>query len=95
MVAPGPQIHELIAVPMAGGVQAAKVNCVLALHGANRMVPPVAPFAALLMFAVVTVITASPIAGVADSALVLTKETYLVPEPAVVCSQPNPLATTV
>lgn len=93
--APGPQIQELIAVPIAGGVQAPKVVCVAALHGASRMVPPAPPEAVLFIFAVATEMTASPIPGVACNPVVVTVETNFVPEPAVVCSHPNALAATV
>lgn len=80
---------------MAGGVHAANVIWVEALHAARRTVPPDALFAALFMACVVTVITASPMAGVAFRPLVITVATYLVPEAAIDCSQPQPLETIV
>ena len=76
-------------VPTGGGRQAANVACVDALQGASRIVPPAAPAAALFNPCVVTVTTASPIAGVAESPVVVTVATYLVPEAATVCSQPQ------
>ena len=86
VAAPGPQSQELMGVPTAGGRQAAKVVCVAALQGARRIVPLAAPLAALANACVVTVTTASPIAGVAESPVVVIVATYLVPEAATVCS---------
>lgn len=91
-VVPGPQIQELMVLPAAGGLQAAKV-LTAASQGAILTVPPatkVLPLATLLIFAEVTVISASPETG---AVLLATPEveilaTYL--DVATELSQPKP-----
>ena len=83
-VVPGPQTQELTVVPIAGCKQA--VNVVdAAAHGAKRMVPS----APVPIPREVTMII-PPREAPGFEAVVLTVATYLVPEAAIVCSQPHP-----
>ena len=92
VAAPGPHIQEVIVPPTAGGMHVAKVVWVAAEQAAKAIVPPAAPPVALFMFWVRTVITPSVAMGVTANPEVVTVATNLVPEAAVTCSQPQPLA---